>query len=136
MSQDRWSAVIARITKTEADTIDDLAGPLDVRTRPQGRPLFPSGMGPLMPQATFKSATTACIGVRITEARADIADVAAHLAALALEKDAEIVVLNHLPYCGLERFGFRCERVVGANEDERAACEEQIRRFWNIEIVI
>lgn len=136
MNHDRWSAVIARITPMRADPIDDLAGPFDARHRPEGQPIFPTHLPPLMPTTAFKKAATACIAVRITHARDDITDVAAHLSALALEKDAEIVVLNHLPYCGLERFGFRCERVTGADDAAKAACEAQILRFWNVEIVI
>lgn len=136
MSADRWSGVLARITKTDADPIDVIAGSFDNRRNPIGSTIFPEGMGPLMPNLAFRAEDTACIGVRILEARADVADVAAHLATLALEKSVEIIILNHMPYSGLERFGFRCERIVGNTSEERAACEEQIVRFWNIDIVI
>jgi hypothetical protein len=58
------------------------------------------------------------------------------LVAFALEKDVEIVVLSHVDHCGFERFGFRTERIAGATEAERAACEDQLRRFWNIDTVL
>ena len=78
----------------------------------------------------------ACIGVRVDAPIEDVADRAMRLGMLAMERDCEIIVLNHLPYSGLERFGFRCERMVGDTPEARAACEAQIRRFWNLDIVI
>ncbi len=58
------------------------------------------------------------------------------LAAFAIERDVEIVVLNEADRSGLERFGFRIEQISGDNPEARAACEDQIRRFWNIDLVL
>lgn len=136
MTTERWSGVLTRITRNDACEVDEIAGAFDSRRNPIGRPIFPEGMAPLMPQTAFKVEETACIGVRMTEPRENLTDMAMHLTTLALEKNVEIVVLSHLPYSGLERFGFRCERVAGDTEEARVACEEQLCRFWNIEIVI
>ena len=51
------------------------------------------------------------------------------LAAFAIERDVEIVVLSEADCSGFERFGFRVERIAGDTPEERAACEDQIRRF-------
>jgi hypothetical protein len=53
-----------------------------------------------------------------------------------MEKEVEVIIFNHLDHCGLERFGFRCERITGDTPEEREACEEQIRRFWGIDFVM
>ena len=75
-------------------------------------------------------------GARRRRRLADAADRALRLIAFALEKDVEIVVLSELDLCGFERFGFRIERIAGDTPAARAACEAQIRRFWNIDMVI
>jgi hypothetical protein len=46
------------------------------------------------------------------------------------------VVLNETDRSGLERFGFRTERISGTTQEARAACEDQIRRFWNLDLVL
>jgi hypothetical protein len=28
------------------------------------------------------------------------------------------------------------ERIAGASEEARAACEDQLRRFWNLDLVL
>ena len=63
-------------------------------------------------------------------------DQAMRLVAFALEKDVEIVVLSHVDQSGFEKFGFRIERIGGETAAARDACEEQIRRFWNIDTVL
>ena len=58
------------------------------------------------------------------------------LAQMAAEKAAHPVILSHVDVTGLEKFGFRVERVAGNTEAERHAAEEQLKRFWNIVLVI
>lgn len=133
---ERWSGALSRITRHEAVEVDDLAGAHDARRNPVGRAILPDGMPATLGDTPFRSEESAPIGFRITEVRDDLAAVAMKLTCLALEKGAEIIVLNHLPYSGLERFGFRCERVTGDTPEAIAACEEQICRFWNIDLII
>jgi hypothetical protein len=58
------------------------------------------------------------------------------VAAFAIERNVEIVVLSETDYSGFERFGFRIERISGHCAETRAACEDQIRRFWNLDLVL
>jgi hypothetical protein len=39
-------------------------------------------------------------------------------------------------YSGIERFGFRTEKVAGKTEAERDACRDQLRQFWGIELTL
>lgn len=136
MNTTPWQRILGRVTRQVAEDIDDLLRPYDHRARKVGRDLFPADVdrNPFTPD--FHHEDTVVIGVRITEPRDDLADLAVQLGTFALEKQADIVVLNHLDYCGLERFGFRCERITGDTVEARAACERQVAAFWNLEAVI
>ncbi|MBV1866656.1 MAG: hypothetical protein KUG69_01935, partial [Marinosulfonomonas sp.] len=61
---------------------------------------------------------------------------ATRLAAAALERGVNPVIMSSLPDCGFEQFGFRVERLVGSNQEELAACELDLVQFWNMAIVI
>jgi hypothetical protein len=136
MSQSPWTTILSRVTREEAENIDDLLRPHDPRARRMGRDLFPTGVDRVPFTPAFRRDETVVVGVRVTQPREDYADFAVQLSAFALEKDVEIVVLSHLDYAGLERFGFRCERITGETPEAREACERQVAAFWNLEVVI
>ncbi|MCW3782491.1 hypothetical protein [Defluviimonas salinarum] len=132
----RWNGVMSRITCHEAVNIDHLLAPLDPRARKGGKERFPEGAGRNPFLAHFRDPSTVCVGVRISEPRNDLAALAMQLTTLAMERGVEVVVLSHLDYSGLERFGFRAERICGETKDLRDACERQIVAFWNLEVII
>lgn len=136
MDGQRWTAILSRITRHEAVDIDDITGGFDPRRVAPGRDLFPELSAVLMPQTALKRSDAVCVGYRVQEAPPDAADRAMRLAAFAIERDVEIVVLTESDSSGLERFGFRTERVAGDTQAARGACEDQIRRFWNIDLVL
>lgn len=134
MSTDRWSAIINRIVAAGPEALDPLV--TEGKAAPRGRDLFPRIDAVLMPGAPMARTDAVAVGVRVSEPLPDLVDRALRLAAFALEKDVEIVVLSHIDESGFERFGFRVERVAGDTPEARAACEDQIRRFWNIDLVL
>ena len=136
MSTLHYQTILSRVTTHVAEDIDDLLRPYDGRARRGGRDLFPAGVDRVPFTPEFRAPETVVIGVRVLEARPDLADLAVQLSTFAMEKNAEIVVLNHLDYCGLERFGFRCERITGDTPEAREACERQVAAFWNMEVII
>ncbi|GFE65368.1 hypothetical protein [Litoreibacter roseus] len=76
------------------------------------------------------------IGVRVT-AMLDRPDrLAAHLAAVSIERSVFPIVLSHVGSSGMERFGFRVEHIAGTSDADRFACEDQLKRFWNLAIII
>lgn len=129
-------AMLRRLTTAAAENIDDLVTPFDGRHNPVGRPVFPEAVLPTFRETSFKKADAVFIGVRVDAPRENLADMALELGALAIENDAEIVVLSSLDYSGLERFGFRSERITGATPEAREACLEQLRCFWGLELII
>lgn len=136
MDQKRWNAILLRVGTHDADDLDTVVGAFDPRRRAPGRDLFPATDAVLMPSARTKRPEAVCIGLRVLAELPDAADRALRLAAFAIERDVEVIVLAHCDRSGLERFGFRCERITGADEAARAACEDQVRRFWNIDLVL
>lgn len=131
-----WTRTMGIITPAAPTGLDADLEKLDPRRAKPGRATFPEDMGDIALPADFASEETVCFGARITEATGNRVQLAMSLAQMAAEKGAEPVILSHVDYCGLERFGFRVERIAGETEEARAAAEAQVVRFWNIVLVI
>ncbi len=131
----RWRDILSRITNHRAVELDELTGSLDPGYRVnKGRSFFPDVS--IIPICDPGDGSRTAIGVRISDTEQDLSALAARLAALAIEQDCEVVTLSEQPLSGLERFGFRNERIAGETEEQRAACIEQIRAIWGLEFVI
>ncbi len=89
-----------------------------------------------MPQAALRPPDAVCVGVRMATGEGGVADSAMRLAAFGIERGVQIVVLCESDRSGFERFGFRVDRVAGETSEARAACEDQLRRFWNLDLVL
>lgn len=131
-----WSSILSRIGQHDAEDIDALLAPRDPHRTEPGRELFPLPEAVLMPEAGMKRADAVAVGLRATAGAADVVERAMRVAAFAAERDVEIVVLTDADRSGFERFGFRVERLAGDTPAARAACEDQIRRFWNLDLVL
>ncbi len=136
MDRSDWAAIIGRISPASADDLDALTARYDPRSAVPGGDLFPELDAVLMPLVRLKRADAVCVGFAVSAELSDAADRAMRLAAMALERDVEVIVLASGDVSGLERFGFRTERVAGDSEAARAACEEQIRRFWSLDLIL
>lgn len=136
MPAETWTEAMTRISAAEAENIDPLIGRFDPRRDPRGRSLFPAFEPAAAPETPMKDPDRAVIGARLVSPPDDLAAYAARLLAFAMEHDVDIVVLSHLDYSGLEKFGFRTERIAGESEADRERCEAQLRRFWNIDLVV
>lgn len=137
MDPTHWSSILPRIGRHDADDLDALLAPFDPRRAAPGHDLFPLPEADLMPGTALKRADAVCVGLRAPAAGAsDAVDRAMRLAAFAAERDVEVVILAETDRSGFERFGFRVERIAGGTPEERAACEDQIRRFWNLDLVL
>jgi hypothetical protein len=131
-----YSKIICRITPALPSDIDDIVhASVPTHTAP-GTDVFPSVMNTALRGPEQNSESPVIIGVRIKSTLEDTADLAMRLACLAMEKDVMIVILSYLDYCGLERFGFRVERVSGQTEAEQRICEDDIRSFWGVAMII
>lgn len=136
MSADRWTRVMGMISPAEPDNLDDLLGPFDPRRGDQGAAIFPETIEDVALPVPLASEETVCFGARVTAETPDPVRLAMTLAQMAAEKGAEPIILSHVDVCGLERFGFRVERIAGATPEARDVAEAQAVRFWNIVLVI
>ncbi len=136
MNESFWADTIGRITPHDPVDLDDVTRRFDPRCNQGGQVIFPQASALPVADMPFKTPDAGLIGFRIATTRDDIVQVALQLAAMAMENDVTVIVFSHLDCCGLERFGFRCERVAGNTPDQIAHCEEQIRRFWSIELIL
>jgi len=136
MSAEHWTQVMALITPATPVDLDEDIADLDPRARSMGKTLFPDTIPDVALPVPLSGDDTVCFGARITEDTPDRIRLAMNLAQMAAEKGAEPIILSHVDLCGLERFGFRVERIAGDTEDARAVAEAQAVRFWNIVLVI
>ncbi len=136
MDSPRWQAILSRVVPQDADDLDPLLGRYDAGARTEGRAIFPVITAALRGETAMKQADAICVGLRAAAERDGTADRAARLLGFASERDVEIVVLAETDVTGYERFGLRVERLAGLTPEERAVCEAQIRRLWNIDLVL
>ena len=137
MTEAYWQDVIGLIRVAAPTDLNGLVG-MPERT---GQPStgFPAHCIVPAPSArlwTLSDPSWSCIGVRVSAPVADPPTLALRLAAAAVERHMLPVMLTRLAQSGFERFGFRTERIFGATEEERAACEAELARFWGFAIVI
>ncbi|MFZ1727578.1 MAG: hypothetical protein WBO29_11295 [Albidovulum sp.] len=137
---ERWLAVLSRITPQQPIDLETVLLGAKKATVSKPDREFLSAIPPApAPSATLWSRTESdlsYLGVRLTTPLADSAQTAIRLASAALERGITPIILTTLSNSGFERFGFRVERIMGESDEERAACEEELKRFWNMAIVV
>ena len=136
MEPAQWNSILSRIGQHDAEELDTLLAVRDPHGAEPGRELFPLPEAVLMPETGMKRADAVAVGLPAKADAPDVVDRAMRVAAFAAERDVEIVVLTDADRSGFERFGFRVERLAGDTPAARAACEDQIRRFWNLDLVL
>jgi hypothetical protein len=129
-------ATINRLTRAQPEDLDRLLCGFDPRARPPGQDIAPCPGPVLLPPLKLARDDAIAVGVALSAPDGDPADVPFRLSALAIEQDVEVIVLSMPDYSGIERFGFRTEKVAGETEAERDACRDQLRQFWGIELTL
>ena len=138
MTATLWPAVLAGLTPTEPVDLDDPGNPAGAPAAEASWPA--SDPATLMPSPRLYRPHgidgRAALGIRVTRPLAEPVAAALHLASAAAERGVEPVILTPLPRTGLERFGFRVERLPDAEATEQARCEAELAAFWNLAIII
>jgi len=139
MKPDDWLDVFSRLSGKETLDLDDILGSPALPASQMGQ--SGSDLTRMMsyPSRCFWSAEDEdflALGIRVSKPLVRPVELAGHLAALAAERGIMPVILSGVGFCGLERFGFRVEDVSCAHGHIAEGLEEQVRRFWNIDIVI
>jgi len=140
MSIETWLAIGARIVDAAPVDLDPAvfdsaktglgAGGPAVRNAPEpcnppAKPLWPLAE----PDRVF-------IGVRVDKPLKNHVEIATALVAMACERGITPVIFSGLAHSGFERFGFRVERLAGADKTQRLICEEELKRLWDISLVV
>lgn len=135
MTENVWFEILGRTSPERPVQLDELVADTGA-SRPRGNVVFPElGSTPSVALWDRETGGPTHIGIRILEPPESACNVARRLAAAALERGVFPVILSRVDCCGLERFGFRVERIP---EDATAAkaAEEEIRKFWDLAIII
>jgi hypothetical protein len=83
-----------------------------------------------------RNETASYIGIRVDQAPQDVRRIALRLASAAAERGVVPIVLSALPRTGFEQYGFRVERLPDGPPEAVAAFEAELRKFWDMPIVI
>ena len=135
MKDNMWFEILSRASPNVPVSLDDLLND-DHDPQTIGKVVFPQmRLAPAVNLWPREQGGPVYIGVRILEPPETPYTVARLLAAAAMERDVYPIILCRVDYCGLERFGFRVERIP---EDSAAAqaAEEEIRKYWDLAIII
>lgn len=136
-----WVSIIMRASvECPADLDDLLVKQNNLAHKNVGRAIFHEAEMPVLLKSTGAS-QRATIAVVLDDATTRISDkesidLAVRYAALAIEKECDLVIMSHQNNAGFERFGFRVERISGETDAQRKACLDQLIDFWGAQIVI
>lgn len=130
-----WNDILGRIVQQRLTNLDGLiaAGSVDLS---RGAILAPVTGAP--PSAALWQRALdgpSHIGIRMAKPLEAPDKAAIRLAAMAIERGVVPIILSRVDVSGFERFGFRVERLP-ENEADAAAAEEDLRKFWDLAIVI
>jgi hypothetical protein len=135
MTREIWLDVVARLSAEEPVDLDPIL------MTPAAAPPAQAAAAPAAP--TIRSArlwtrdeTVSCIGIRIDRLPDDPRRLALRLASAAAERGVVPIILSTLPRTGLEQFGFRVERLPAGPPEAAALAEAELRRFWDMPIVV
>ncbi|WP_428672446.1 hypothetical protein [Roseibium sp.] len=126
-----WCTVMSRCTASQVIDIDPVLSRFDPATTPmRGKAVLPDTTAIPPRQETSIQRQTVAV---LIDAQPDKGPaLAARLAAFAIEKNCDVVIVTSEDICGFEAYGFRTERVT-SNEDDILIA--QLKSLWGIEIV-
>jgi len=127
----RWCETLTRCVEVPVESLDSILGRFDPEMAVvEGETIWPKGGGSLpLNEETERVA----IGVWVDDVEVSCAALAAQLSSFAVERDCEIIVLTEKHISGLERFGFRTERV---KKDIASQSLFEVQRLWRIEVTL
>jgi hypothetical protein len=126
--------ILGRISPQSPRDLDARLDAVNRRSAKAGAVLVHDTKGAMV--TPLDASDAVCFALRITEKTEDPVTLAMHVAQLAAEKSAIPIVFSHVDACGLEKFGFRVERIAGRSQAERDAMEAELKAFWNVAMVI
>jgi len=137
VTEDFWQQMAARIVHEQPVELDGLI--FDDAQKPGGdlvRDVPDTWIAPSRANWAMSEEDRVAIGVRVTKTLPNTVDIATQLVAMAVERAIIPVILSSISPSGFEQYGFRVERLAGKDQAQLQVCEEELKRFWDIAIVI
>lgn len=137
MNDDIWLSVLSRITPSEPVDLDYILE--ETRADHQTSDWACELQAPHAPMSAKlweRDTSRSYIGIRVLQPPTDCVGLALRLAAIAVERNVIPILFTPLDQTGFERFGFRVERLPDATPDVQMDFEMELRRFWDMAIVL
>lgn len=135
MTPDHWLSVISRLGP--ADPVDLDGGQDEAAGKGMGLAGQEGDRPPVSARLwEAQDSGASYLGIRLDRQLADPRRAALRLAAAALERGVNPVILTALDHTGFERWGFRIERFVDGPGADRAAWEAEMTAFWQLALII
>ena len=141
MTEEAWLSIMARISAAQPVDLDQLVFKNTEPCAPTtGAQHQSTDMGNGLPPSTYlwekDEKDQSYIGVRVTEPCKDTPQVALRLAAAALERGVNPIILATIAGSGFENFGFRVERLASNDAKAQEAQEKELAAFWNFAMIL
>jgi len=135
MTSTEWFDVIARLSADEPVDLDPVLSDLRDDSAPAA-PRMGDGPSVLSARLWERDEAVSHIGIRVDHAPKDLRRLVLRLASAAAERGVVPIILTTLGRTGFEQFGFRVERLPSGPPDAVALFEAELKRFWDMPIVI
>jgi len=137
VTDDLWQQMAARIVHEQPVELDGLVFE-DVKKAGGnlGREVPDAWIAPSTANWAMNDPDRVAIGVRVDKPLPNTVDIATQLIAMAIERGITPVIFSSISPSGFEQFGFRVERLAGKDPAQLQVCEEELKRFWDIAIVV
>jgi hypothetical protein len=134
MTDPRWFDLIARLSAEEPVDLDPILSG-EGETRPPA-PVTTGGPQIRSARLWARNEAVSHIGIRVDRLPQDPRRIALRLASAAAERDVVPIILTTLGRTGFEPYGFRVERLPDGPPEAVALHEAELRRFWDLALVI
>jgi hypothetical protein len=136
MSDDaRYLAVLGRITRSAPMDLDPVLFPDTAAPAPAVAMDTPTH-APSAALWTRPDFGPSYIGIRVKTHIASPDQLAAVVAAAAVERQIIPIFLSWNGTCDMQRFGFRVEYICGTTDADCSVLETEVARLWNLAIIV
>lgn len=136
MKKKEWFEIISRVTMDEPLFMEEGNGkPVKPSVSLSSDPFLATQSLPTEIFSRTEPGTIA-FGIRVSKPIESVDAVVLHLASLACERDVYPLIISMIDISGFEQFGFRVERISASNNAEADIQLEELKKFWNIALVV
>ncbi len=139
MENKLWGEIASRIVDIQPIDIDPVIAGNGKPTASGAWLVRDEGHMQVSPAAAswqLKDSECIAVAVRVEKKLRNVDRIASRLAALAHERNIFPIIFSKIDKSGFEQFGFRVECLIGFDAAQMAICEDELKRFWGIALVL